>query len=143
MNLPTHALVQFVFTKSSQQNAIATVRKDVDDDTADMLKNFFDDNFKRIGKTESWMVKSSEAHEICAEIDRQLEEMEKEEDESDDELIQEALKRRFKSESSGKHIEEETLDDSEDEDVVSLSRRLRHIYKVVGKLQAQLDHLNK
>ena len=57
------------------------------------------------------------------------------EDESDssesDELIQTVLSKRLKSESSHKSIEEEDILDSNDEDCVSYSRRLRHLYTVI------------
>jgi len=48
--------------------------------------------------------------------------------EDDDETIQQVLARRLKSESTQDVITEETIADSEDEDVISLSRRIRYIY---------------
>ncbi len=63
------------------------------------------------------------------------------EEESEDELIQEVLSRRIKSESDHKIIEETTVDDSDYEDVVSLSRRLRHIYSVLNQLTLTVHKL--
>jgi hypothetical protein len=135
--LPTHSLVSFVMVNKSSSNAIVSIKKEVDDDTYDIIAEFFDDNLKRNSSKVSnqWLIKADEAHDICGEIDKLIEEADNREDESDDELIQEALARRFHSESSGKVIEQESVDDSEDEDVISLSRRLRHLYKRIQQLE--------
>jgi hypothetical protein len=66
-----------------------------------------------------------------------------EESDSDDELIQLTLARRFKSESSGKIINEEDIANSDEEDVVSHSRRLRHLYRTIRKLQDQVNDLQE
>lgn len=50
------------------------------------------------------------------------------EDEDNEETIQQVLARRLKSESTKDIIDEEELENSEDEDVISLSRRIRYIY---------------
>ena len=60
---------------------------------------------------------------------------------SDDEMIQAVLARKMKSESSGKHIEEETVADSDEEDLVSACRRFRHIYAELGRLKARIAEL--
>jgi hypothetical protein len=51
-----------------------------------------------------------------------------EEDSDNEETIQQVLARRLKSESTKDIIEEDELENSEDEDVISLSRRIRYIY---------------
>lgn len=132
--LPTHDIIVFNPTKSSGLSLVS-VKKEVDDELFNILSSFFDDNFKRNGKNSQWFVKTEDAAALCHQIDKMVEDIDDEEDESDDELIQEALARRFKSESSGKVIEEHTLEDSEDEDVISLSRRIRHLYKVIDELK--------
>ena len=60
---------------------------------------------------------------------------------SDDEMIQEVLARKMKSESSGKLIETETVNDSDEEDCVSYSRRLRHVYVVIENLRSRVKEL--
>jgi hypothetical protein len=132
--IPTHDLIQFTGTKNAGI-ALVQVKKQVDDEMFNILSNFFDDNLKRNGKSSQWYVKVEDAASLCHQIDKIVEDLDNEEEESDDELIQQALARRFKSESSGKVIEEHTLEDSEDEDVISLSRRIRHLYKVIDELQ--------
>jgi hypothetical protein len=67
-----------------------------------------------------------------------------EDDESsseDDELIQTVLARRLKSESSQKSIQEEDIENSDNEDCISYSRRLRHIYDVIKKQREQISLL--
>ncbi len=66
---------------------------------------------------------------------------EEESESSDDEMIQTVLARRIKSESSHKSIIEEGIDDSNDEDCVSYSRRLRHIYAVLKEQRGRIDAL--
>lgn len=58
---------------------------------------------------------------------------------SDDELIQEVLQRRLKSESENLLIEEDNIQNSDDEDVISLSRRLRYVLKELDKLKNNLN----
>ena len=147
--LPTHAHLTFVAGKSNG-NAIVSIRKDVDDDTADVIEEFFDKHFKRNGKFLQWIIKADEAHDICVEVDRVIEEFDNEEDESDDELIQEALKRRYKSKSTGKVIADEEVEDSDVEHVTSVCRRLRHIYaqhnvllKMIMQLTARVEELER
>lgn len=60
---------------------------------------------------------------------------------SDDELIQTVLARKMKNESSGKLIDTETINDSDEEDCVSYSRRLRHVYAVIGNLRSRIAEL--
>jgi len=71
-----------------------------------------------------------------------IEQEEKEEDDSessDDELIQEVLQRRLKSDSENLLIEEDNIQNSDDEDVISLSRRLRYVLKELDNLKNNLN----
>jgi hypothetical protein len=65
------------------------------------------------------------------------------EESSDDEMIQTVLARKMKSESSGKHIEEESIPDSDQEDCVSYSRRLRHVYIELAKMREKIAELER
>lgn len=120
---------------------LAHIKKDVDDDTYRIIAQFLDENFKRNGKNPQWFVKASEANDLCQAVDDIINDIDQ--DESDDELIRETLARRFKSQSSGKVIEENNVEDSEDEDVVSLSRRIRFLYRVIDKLKGRIEELEK
>lgn len=62
---------------------------------------------------------------------------------SDDELIQLALARKMKSESSQKEIDDEEIKDSDEEDAVSYSRRLRHVYKVLADYRKRIVQLEQ
>jgi len=57
---------------------------------------------------------------------------------TDDELIQKVLARRFMSESTQDTIDNSLIEDSENEDVISLCRRLRHIYKELNNIKNQV-----
>jgi hypothetical protein len=140
--LPNHSILSFVMAKNSSSNALMTVRKDVDDETYQIVADFLDENFKRNGKNSQWLVKVDEAKEVCYQVDDILEQLAKDEKESDDELIQETLSRRFKSQSSGKYITEENVEDSTDECAISFARRLRHIYKLIHEQQATIKELS-
>lgn len=139
MVLPTHSLISFIPGKNN--SAIVSIKKDTDEDSFDALVDFFDTNFNRNGKNMQWFIKSSEADELCKAVDEIMQEMDQ--DESDDELIQEALARRFKSQSSGKRIEDEHVEDSEDEDVISLCRRVRHMYTLINDLAKRIQALEQ
>jgi hypothetical protein len=138
--LPQHKILNFVASKQGS-TVLAHIKKDVDDDTYRIIAQFLDENFKRNGKNPQWFVKASEANDLCQAVDDIINDIDQ--DESDDELIRETLARRFKSQSSGKVIEENNVEDSEDEDVVSLSRRIRFLYRVIDKLKGRIEELEK
>ena len=62
---------------------------------------------------------------------------------SDDELLQKALARRILSESTHREVDLEEVDNSDMEDVVSVSRRLRHIYKMLEKQNKLIDQQSR
>lgn len=72
-------------------------------------------------------------------IEQEEQEEEEESENSDDELIQEVLQRRLKSESENLLIEEDNIQNSDDEDVISLSRRLRYVLKELDNLKNNLN----
>jgi len=76
---------------------------------------------------------------ISNEDDIEEENNEDDSESSDDELIQEVLQRRLKSESENLLIEEDNIQNSDDEDVISLSRRLRYVLKELDKLKNNLN----
>ncbi len=140
--LPTHSSLNIVAGKNSS-TVLVSVKKDAEEYIFEELVDFFDANFKRLNKNNPvWPVPTEEIKDLIHEVDNILDELEEEEEESDDEMIQTALARRFKSQSSGKHIEEEKIDDSEDEDIVSVCRRLRHLYKVCEGLRKENEELH-
>jgi hypothetical protein len=83
----------------------------------------------------------SEKEQSKEEDSKEESETESESDSTDDELIQKVLTRRFKSQSEQEVLEEEIISDSENEDVLSLCRRIRHVYKEINNLKEELRQI--
>ena len=64
-------------------------------------------------------------------------------EEENEETIQQVLARRFKSESTQSVIEEDTIENSEDEDVISNSRRIRYLLKEFNILKNKINDLKQ
>jgi hypothetical protein len=64
-------------------------------------------------------------------------------DSSEDELIQQTLTRKLKYESSQKVIEEEDIENSDLEDVISMCRRVRHLLRANKQLSDRVRELEK
>lgn len=64
-------------------------------------------------------------------------------DDTDDEMIKVALARKIMSESSGKSIENDYVNDSNEEDVVSMCRRFRHVYSLLNKMNVRIKTLEQ
>lgn len=115
--------------------------------------DFLDDALDYSKEHKCWIIKNEEIKEFQKLLDNvskdekehrgyQSEQSSSEsESESDDELAKLTLQRRLKSESSQYEIEEETVEDSLDEDVISTSRRLRYLYKVISSLRKRIEAL--
>lgn len=92
----------------------------------------------------NWEVSNDKQEETLSEDEKNNDESDDEnqdDESSDDELIQTVLARKMKNESSGKLIDTENINDSDEEDCVSYSRRLRHIYAVIGNLRSRVAEL--
>jgi hypothetical protein len=91
--------------------------------------------------------KTQQRNDKTDEKDENKEEDEDSSDESsessdtDDELIQKTLSRRLTSESKGYEVDDDHVSDSEMEDVISLSRRFRAVYKVVKNLAKRIEKI--
>ena len=109
--LPKHSILNFASLSKNSENALCSIRDDLDDDASyGVLVGFMDDNFKRNKKDkEEWLVKIKEIDALCFEVEDIMKDLDNEEDEEDDELIQEALARRFKSQSSLMIVKMKTL----------------------------------
>lgn len=66
-----------------------------------------------------------------------------EDESSEDELIQQTLARKLKYESSQKVIEEEDIENSDLEDVISMCRRVRYLLKANKHLSERIRDLEK
>lgn len=63
------------------------------------------------------------------------------EDSSDDELVRHTLSRRLTSYSTQKVLDSEEIENSDNEDVISLNRRLRHVYEVIKSQRSKITEL--
>ena len=121
---------------------------------SDEWQDFLDDALDYSKEAKSWIIKVDELEEfrnllenINEEKKSKKESSSEEEssssdsDSTDDELIQKTLSRRLKSESRQLVIEEENVEDSLDEDVISTTRRLRHVYKLIRDLRKRIEVL--
>ena len=138
-----HSYLNFSTPKNIPKGTtVVGIHKDIDDDLYELIAGFLDSNFDRIKKdTSQWFIKTEDIEQVCNAIDNYIDEQT--EEESDDELIQEALKRKFKAESEGKVIEDDNVEDSEDECVLSLSRRFRHVLRELSDLKRRVIELEK
>jgi hypothetical protein len=78
-----------------------------------------------------------------AEDEQEESENDSSDEEDDPELIQHVLAHRLLAESSHKVIDKEDIDNSDDEDVVTMSRRMRHIYVELNNLKAEVKTLRE
>ena len=60
---------------------------------------------------------------------------------TDDELIQKTLTRRLTSQSKGHEIDHDHVSDSEMEDVISICRRFRAVYKLITNMAIRIERL--
>lgn len=97
-------------------------------------------SFRRGGSSRSGGVRSN-SRAISRSFSKS-DDTEDESDDTDDELIQKALTRRIMSESSRKSIEQEFIDNSDNEDCVSFSRRFRYLYRVIRDMGETIRDLN-
>jgi hypothetical protein len=144
--LPTHSVLHFVTpNKPKFVSVFVQIKKEIDDETFEIISKFLDDNFKRAPKSKQilqWTVDVNLANELCHEIDKIIQELNNEESESDDEFIQTALARRYKSQSEGKIIKE-NIDDSEAEEMIDICRRYRFMHQWIYELQERVSALEK
>jgi len=116
-------------------------------------QDFLDDALDYSKETKSWIIKVDEIAEfknllenineekLVKEEESSSSSSEEDSDSTDDELIQKTLSRRLKSESRQLEIEEDTVEDSLDEDVISTSRRMRYVLKMLRDLRKRVEQL--
>lgn len=79
-----------------------------------------------------------EEEEESSESESENESENESDSDTDDELIIKTLARKLKYESSHKEIDESEVENSDLEDVVSLCRRIRHLYKIIKNQQQRI-----
>jgi hypothetical protein len=83
--LPTHSVLYFVTpNKPKFVSVFVQIKKEIDDETFEIISKFLDDNFKRAPKSKQilqWVVDVNLANELCHEIDKIMTEINNEESE--------------------------------------------------------------
>lgn len=131
------------------------IKKQKDNNAIDVLVDFLEDNFRKVKiqnnfyaygvKIKAYDEFIKTCHEILQDPDSSmmdLEETDSSGSDSDNELIQQVLARRMKRDTtSKKSIIDNDLDDSDMEDVVSISRRYRWLKHKLSTLENRLSIL--
>ena len=86
-------------------------------------------------------LKRSHSEEEKDNDDEDEETSEESESSTDDELIQKTLTRRLTSQSKGHEIDEGHVSDSEMDDVISMCRRFRAVYKLITNMAVRIERL--
>ena len=143
--LPVHPFLIFRETKD-KKNYELTLNELEDKDLEHNLRSMMNANLstEKRDKGRVWILERKDLDNFLEAVEElqkgELEDDDEEESDSstDDELIQKALARRMKSESSSDVISEDHISDSEMEDVLSLSRRLRYLMSRVQRIEKHL-----
>jgi len=107
-------------------------------------EEFLDESLEYSKEHKCWVLVHNELKDFVELINNADDESESSEsDSTDDELIKKTLTRRLTSESKQLVIDKETIEDSLDEDVLSVTRRLRGLYKRIRELEKRCDALEK
>jgi hypothetical protein len=107
-------------------------------------EEFLDESLEYSKEHKCWVLVHNELKDFVELINNADDESESSEsDSTDDELIKKTLTRRLTSESKQIVIDKETIEDSLDEDVLSVTRRLRGLYKRIRELEKRCDALER
>ncbi len=80
----------------------------------------------------------SETNKIMQEFSMNYEPSDSEDDDNDEETIQQVISRRIKRASTQEVLEDETIEHSDDENNITLSRRVRYLLKELKKLKSKI-----
>ena len=107
-------------------------------------EEFLDESLEYSKEHKCWVLVHNELKDFIELINNADDESDSSEsDSTDDELIKKTLTRRLTSESKQIVIDKETIEDSLDEDVLSVTRRLRGLYKRIRELEKRCDALER
>jgi hypothetical protein len=146
-----------------------TIKDDVEKDLYKLLEEFLKEKLKFCNKKKAFLVNVSNIDAFLADVDDFTEEWnedeeededadEEEEDDEDDEeedekkrkqeeedriTIQEAFARRLRLKSRGEMIEDDHISESEQEDRITTTRRIRYLLKVAKELKELRERVEK
>jgi len=107
-------------------------------------EEFLDESLEYSKEHRCWVLIHSEIKDFIELINNVEEESgSSESDSTDDELIKKTLTRRLTSESKQLVIDKDAVEDSQDEDVLSVTRRIRGLYRRIRELEKRCDTLEK
>jgi hypothetical protein len=148
-HLPSHPFFTFksIDKKFYEISILKIENKNIEHTIRDMMNNVL--HTKNLDKEQKWLLPKSDVSSFLDAVYK-IEHPELNEDNNipaesdsdsttDDELIQKALARRMKHETGTTCIKEDKISDSEMEDVLSISRRLRFIMLRLKKIEKQLN----
>jgi|688.fasta_scaffold992895_1 hypothetical protein len=107
-----------------------------------LKRNEYNDFIELVENVERKLKRSHSEEEKDNNEDEEESESSSESDSStDDELIQKTLTRRLTSQSKGHEIDQGHVSDSEMEDVISICRRFRAVYKLITNMAVRIERL--
>jgi len=107
-------------------------------------EEFLDESLEYSKEHKCWVLIHNEIKDFVELINNVDEESgSSESDSTDDELIKKTLTRRLTSESKQLVIDKDAVEDSQDEDVLSVTRRIRGLYRRIRELEKRCDALEK
>ena len=107
-------------------------------------EEFLDESLEYSKEHRCWVLIHSEIKDFIELINNVEEESgSSESDSTDDELIKKTLTRRLTSESKQLVIDKDSVEDSQDEDVLSVTRRIRGLYRRIRELEKRCEALEK
>ncbi len=107
-------------------------------------EEFLDESLEYSKEHRCWVLIHSEIKDFIELINNVEEESgSSESDSTDDELIKKTLTRRLTSESKQLVIDKDAVEDSQDEDVLSVTRRIRGLYRRIRELEKRCEALEK
>ena len=107
-------------------------------------EEFLDESLEYSKEHKCWVLIHNEIKDFVELINNVDEESGSSESEStDDELIKKTLTRRLTSESKQLVIDKDSVEDSQDEDVLSVTRRIRGLYRRIRELEKRCEALEK
>ena len=118
------------------------LKVDLTKEASSTWENFLDESLEYSKEHKCWVLINTEFKDFV-ELVKNVENKESsdESESSDDEMIQKTLSRRLKSESKQLEIDENHVSDSELEDVLSVTRRIRGLYKRVRALEKRIEKI--
>lgn len=135
------------------RNVNIFIKEGIDESAAENVKSLCEAQLKLDKKLNAFVLKKTDLDEFLEAVDEiapmkaspsetnEVEDDDDDESSEDDATIQLVLTKNLKHKSSGEIITETNVSDSELEESISLSRRLRHVYAKLSELEKRLAAL--